>query len=506
MTKVNPFRIFKNASANVARGMAAALVALVLPPFLTRSMSPAAYGAWVLILQFSGYISYLDFGIQTAVGRFVAYANERSDRDYRDRIVSTSLVALSVAGVLALIGSFVAALLLPHVFQKMPSDLLEPARIAVLLVAGSLAIGLPFSAFNGVFVGLHRYDIPAITVGGSRILSAVLLIAVVRYGGGLVSMGIAAMTVNLLSYVIQYAAYRRLAPDMSLNSSLVTHAAFRELFDYCFSLSIWSFAVLLVTGVDLILVGFFQYQEVAFYAVAATLVMFLGGLHNAIFSTLLPSAAALHARGSSAGLGRMLITSTRYGAFLLLFTGIPLLVWAPEILRVWVGPLYAAHASTYLRVLVVANMIRLCAAPYSVLLIGTAQQRLATVSPVMEGLTNLVASMIGGYYFGALGIAVGTLVGSIVAVLIHFGRNLKRTTEIQVSTKDLLRDGLMRPAVCLVPILACAAWASTTVGSLLPTLVLVPALLLTIPLTWRCGILENERQWLKSRMLRGSRQ
>jgi O-antigen/teichoic acid export membrane protein len=502
VTDLNPFRILKNAGANVARGMAAALVALVLPPLLTRSMSLEAYGAWALILQFSAYIAYLDFGIQTAVGRFVAYANEQSDREYCERIVSTSVVALAVAGLLGLMAAAGVAILLPQLFPQMSASLLGQARIAVLLIAGSLAIGLPFSAFNGVFVGLHRYDIPALTVGGSRILGAVLLVLVVRHGGGLVWMGIAAAMVNLIAYAVQYAIYRGLAAGMRLSPSFVTREAFRELFDYCLSLSIWSFASLLVAGVDLILVGVFQYQEVAYYAVAATLIMFLAGLQGAIFNALLPSSAALHARGKSGALGRMLVTSTRYGTFLLFVTGIPLLLWTADILRIWVGPVYAAHAVIYLRILVIANMVRLSATPYSVLLMGTAQQKLAMSSPIIEGATNLVASVIGGHWFGALGIAVGTLIGSIIGVFIHFARNLKRTTEIQISTGEFLRNGLLGPVVCVVPLLACAAWSSVAPGLFRSAIVLPPAFLLTALLAWRWGILESEREWLKSQMLR----
>ena len=506
MSELNLFRILKNAGANVARGVAAAAIALVLPPLLTRSMTPDAYGSWALVVQLSSYMAYLDFGIQTALGRFVAYANERSEKEYRDRIVSTAIAALTVAALLGLVVAALAAILLPHIFWNMPASFLGQARVAVVLIAGSLAVGLPFSAFNGVFMGMHRYDIPAITIGGSRILGAGLLVLVVRHGGGLVGMGIAWAASNLLAYAVQYLVYRSLAPDMNLSTQFVTRGAFRELFDYCFSLSIWSFASLLVAGVDLLLVGFFQYQEVAYYAVAATLVVFLVGLQGAFFSALLSPAAALHARGSSADLGRMLITSTRYGTFLLLLTGTPLLLWAPNLLRLWVGPVYAAHATLYLRILVIANMIRLSATPYSVLLLGTAQQRLAMVSPIVEGLTNLLASIIGGYWFGAVGIAGGTVVGSIVGVLIHFAWNLKRTTEIRIPIKEFLRDGLICPVLCFIPVLACAMWCSTAPESLLPALVLAPALLLTILLAWRRGILESEREWLKSLMPRSAQE
>jgi O-antigen/teichoic acid export membrane protein len=58
--------LVKNAFANVCRGGAAALVMLLMPPFLTRILSKDAYGAWLLILQLATYVSLLDFGIQIA--------------------------------------------------------------------------------------------------------------------------------------------------------------------------------------------------------------------------------------------------------------------------------------------------------------------------------------------------------------------------------------------------------------------------------------------------------
>src|SRR5450432_1532076 len=91
----------KNSLANVGRGSVAALVAIAIAPFLTRKMSVEAYGAWALILQIGAYATYLDFGIQTAVGRFVAYTTERGDLRTRNEIVSTSLAALSAAMLIA---------------------------------------------------------------------------------------------------------------------------------------------------------------------------------------------------------------------------------------------------------------------------------------------------------------------------------------------------------------------------------------------------------------------
>ena len=131
--------------------------------------------------------------------------------------------------------------------------------------------------------------------------------------------------------------------------------------------------MLLVSGLDLTLVGVFDFERVAFYAVAASVVAFVAGVQNAVFSATMPSAAVLHARGASRELGRMVIDGTRYGMLLLLVTGLPLVLAAKPILRAWVGSVYAVHGAVLLQVLVVANIVRNCFASPKFLLLHSGQ-------------------------------------------------------------------------------------------------------------------------------------
>jgi O-antigen/teichoic acid export membrane protein len=500
MNKRESLVLLKNAAANVVRGGAAAIVAIILPPFLTRLMNPESYGTWALVLQLSAYIGYFDFGIQTAIGRFVAHANERGDTEYRNRIVSTACVALGIAGLLGISGSVAAASFLPNLFPQMPFALVGNARVALLLMAGSLAIGLPASAFNGIFIGLQRYEVPAAIIGGTRLLGAILVVLVARRGGDLVAMAVAIAAVNLVSYGLQYWTYRKLARGVRISAKLASRKMVRELFDYCLSLSIWSFAMLLVSGLDVMLVGYFQFEAVAYYAVAASLIAFLAGLQNTLFNVMIPSAAVLHARGDSHELGRVVITATRYGTFLLLLMGIPLILGARNIMTLWVGPTYAIHGARILQVLVAANIIRLSAVPYVMTLIGAGEQRLVTLTPLLEGVSNFAASIVAGYMFGAIGVAIGTLFGSIVGVSGNLLYNMRRTAGIAIRISDYVRDGLLRPAVCACPLFVYVTgmqlnhWSDTRINYC----GFVASLLATAFLIWRWGLVGAERERLRA--------
>lgn len=491
--------LVKNAVANVSRGSASAIVALILPPFLTRLMSPDAFGTWSLVLQISAYVGYLDFGIQTAIGRFVAHSNEIKDDEQRDQILNTSLLALALAGLIGLVGIAFIAAFLPNLYRHMPRPLVGDARVALLLVGSSLALGLPASAFNGIFVGLQRYEIPALIIGGSRLFSAILLVFVVRAGGNLRSMALIVASVNLISYIFQYMAYKKVASTMRLSRSLISCKAARELLNYCFSLSVWSFAMLLVTGLDVLMVGYFQFGAVAYYAVAATLITFLAGLQNAVFSVLIPSTAVEHARGNAQELGNVMVTATRYGSFLLLVTGLPLVLIAKPILTLWVGSSYANGGEKILQILVIGNMLRLSAIPYVSALIGTGQQRLVIITPLLEGLVNLVASIIGGYLFGALGVALGTLIGAVVGVMGNFLYNMPRTRGIQFRISQYLQDGLIRPCICALPSMAAIAITNfTKATATFRGCIFTGAFFVTMFFVWQWGLAPRERSKLRS--------
>jgi O-antigen/teichoic acid export membrane protein len=458
-------------------------------------MSADAFGVWTLVLQLSTYTAFLDFGIQTAVGRFVAHTTEIEDHTGRNRVISTSLSILIGAAIFALTAMTMLAWQLPRLFHELPPQFYSDARTALLIVGGAAALGLPASIFNGIFIGLQRNEVPAVIIGGSRLISAFLLIAVAYLGGDLVLMATVVATVNLLSYGVQYWACRKLALGIHVAATLISKQTAREIFSYCFSLSIWTFAGMLVTGLDITLVGIFDFQSVGYYTIAASLITFIMGLQSALFSTLIPEAAVLSARENAHQLGSMLIASTRYGLCILLLTGLPLVVAAESILTLWVGSTYAAHSAILLQILVIANIIRLALLPYAMMLIGTGQQRLVTVTPLAEGLSNLLVSVIAGATLGAIGVAIGTLVGAIVGVLCHIAINMPRTTGIAVDPARYLKDGLLRPTVCAIPFMmvyvALQLFETVPPHALLPLVGL--AMLLSIVVFWRWGLEATEQ-------------
>jgi O-antigen/teichoic acid export membrane protein len=489
--------VIKNAAANLLRLAGSGVVALLLPPFLVRMLPKDVYGAWALLMQLTLYVGYLDFGIQTAVARFVAHTTELGDFEQRDGIVSTALVMLSGAAILGAVLTIVLVLRLPEIFSQMPPGISHPAKIALLLMGVSFAIGLPASVIHALFIGLQRNEIPAALVIANKLALALFTIVVVLRHAGLAAMGAAVAVANLFSYLAAVIVWRAWGNKVRIRLALATREYARQIGGYSATLVIWMVAMLMVTGLDLSIVGIFDYHATAYYAVAASLTTFLAQAQGALFAALLPASAVLGARGDAHRLGTMLVSSTRYGMLILLAMALPLLVAGHLIIRIWAGADYAQHSTVILQVLIIANVIRLCALPYSTLLLGTGQQSKVIISPLAEGITNLVASVTAAYLLGAIGVAIGTLIGSFVSVGLHLFYNMPRTSLIWIDRRRFVKEGLLRPLACAAPfgfVLALRFVADLRDQSQI--LLISIAALGAVLLFWNYGLIGSEREKL----------
>jgi O-antigen/teichoic acid export membrane protein len=444
--------LVNNAFANVCRGGANALVLLLLPMFLTESLQKESYSTWLLVLQLSTYVSLLDFGIQTTVGRYIAHCNELGDNQKRDSIVNNAIVILAALGVLAVIGIVIVSSQLPYIFKDIPKSLQEEAQSALILVGISIAITLPFSVFSGIFIGLQRYDVPAWIMGISKLLGAISVVLVAKSSHSITMMALATGLANLCTGVWQFIAYKRMAGYITLSSDFLSKSVALEVITYCSAFIVWSMGMTLVSGLDTVIIGFFDYKSLVYYSLAATLTSFVSGLQSSIFSTILPVAAATGAKKNAESLGDLLLLVTRYSTITLIITSLPVILYSKYILAFWVGETYASYTSQLLQIAIIANFIRQIGSPYAMIAVAIGEQNKIILSPLMEGVVNITVSIFLVSKIGVLGVVIGTAVGGIVSTAAHLFYNLPRTKGIFVKDiKRLLVLGITNPLMALLP-------------------------------------------------------
>jgi O-antigen/teichoic acid export membrane protein len=442
----------RNVVLSLARVAVNSLIALVLPAYLTHHLPVTTYAAWVLILQLAAFVSFLDLGVQTGVAKFVAEHDARGDAAEAGRFASAGLAIMTLTGFLGLALTLILSWQVPRLFHSMPPTLYQDVRTSVVLVGGSLSFALVCAVYSAVFLGLQRYAIPmGLAILNKALFTAAVLVAVFLHSS-LAAMGAAVALVNITTGLLQIGAWRQMASRIRISLVLVDYPALKQMTRYCSLLAIWMVGMVCVSGLDVTIVGHYAYNETAYYSVATLPTNFMILIISSMLGPMMPASSALSTQRSPSQMGDILARITRYSSILLLLTGLPLVVCGFPILRLWVGPAYALHGLTYLRILVVANIIRHLCAPYATMIVATGKLGAPTVAPVCEAVVNLGSSIYLASRFGAIGVAFGTLLGSLVSVALHFtvSMHFSRQT-LAISRKRLFLTSFLRPAIVALP-------------------------------------------------------
>ncbi len=435
--------VARNASGNMLRGISGAVLALGLPPFLTRAMPVAEFSAWALILQLAAYVNYLDVGIQIALARHIAHTHERQEFQLRNEIVTSGVAILTISASVALLIAGILTWQLPHIYPAIPSALLPQVQMGLFFVAGALALALPGSTYTGVLVGLNRSDSSGVLVGVTRLLAGISIVVLARFHAPLSVLAAVLGGFYLLNAGLQILAAYRHCPGLKVFPKLISRLRIKALAADCGYISAWNLGGFLVFGLDLALVGRFDFRNLGAYSVASTLVLFIAGVNGAIFSAMLAPIATLQAQGQIKKIGRLVLKSTRAGIYITVLTSLPLLFAGRMILAHWVTSAYASTAWPILLVLIIANIIRLAGNPYSVAILGTGQQKIVFISPIVEGSVNFIFSIVLGMRLGAMGVALGTLLGAVAGLVWIIVYNVPRTREIPMTRRDYAWRGIV---------------------------------------------------------------
>ena len=128
------------------------------------------------------------------------------------------------------------------------------------------------------------------------------------------------------------------------------------------------------------------------------------------------------------------------------------------VLRIWVSG-YTTQTYPLLLALMLAQTIRLCWGSYAVALVATNHQNECIIPAIVEGVVNFGVSLWAIQHFGAIGVAVGSIVGALVAIPALLCWTIYSRADLPISRKDLIGGGVVRGAVSSLPVALCAVLA-----------------------------------------------
>src|ERR1700686_736360 len=126
-------RLFKNILGSWMGLGTSMLVGFFLTPLILHRLGNAGFGLWVLTTTLTGYYGMLDFGLRSAIVRYVARDASRGDWDGVSKTASTTFFLYSLTGSLILLVTLLVSWKFNAVFRVEP-EWRHPGVVLLLIM------------------------------------------------------------------------------------------------------------------------------------------------------------------------------------------------------------------------------------------------------------------------------------------------------------------------------------------------------------------------------------
>ncbi len=409
------FNLFRSSVARTALMMLTIAVGFFMMPFLVSKLGDQWYGIWTIIGSLTGYFYLVDFGLATAVTRYVTQYITRNDHEAANIVINTSLVVYSGMALGITLLTLVIIIFADSFIQN--PQALSIIRLTILVMGFNMAIEFPYKAFAGIIGAYVRYDLLTYSHFLMLLVSTVATVIFLSKGYGILTLALIGFLSSQLSNILFFLISKHLYSGMVIRWKYFRTSQVRTLFGY----SVWSFLVQISDQVrfkvdSLVIVWALSASHVTHYFIGARLAEYFITLIFKATNILMPVFTQYYADNNYEEIRSKLLFLTKVNTVLAVFGGgLIIMVGLPFISR-WMGNRYL-DAYPVLVALIIAFMAEGIYNPSSNVMYAIAKHHYLAAVNSAEAVLNLVLSIVFVHYWGILGVAIGTAIPLLISRL-----------------------------------------------------------------------------------------
>lgn len=414
--------------------VAQVVLTFVITPILVHSLGVQTYGIWLLLTSLIGQYALFDFGISSAVARFVSAASARHDEAEIHAVVNTALALFAVIGTACLL----LTLGLAFFADRLASAPHEVAmvRTCVLIVGSLVAVGFPVRIFQGILKAYLRYDLIAFAGLAKLILSNLLIWFFLRAGYGLVCLAVITALAGVIEYLLTIRFAYRAFPALRLGRGLYRTATRGTLFDYSWRSFVLGLTQQIRFKVDLVVIASVLREKslITHYAIGARFMdHFVELVGNLVGGQLMPVFSRYEGRGELGLVRDRFLSATRVSTIVSVFFGASLALYGGAFIERWMGPGFG-DSITILLILAGPFTLALAQTPGVGLLYGMSKHHLLAWICAGAAVVNLTLSVVFAKIYGMNGVALGTAAELLLTFLFVFPVVVCRVAKVPLRT------------------------------------------------------------------------
>ncbi len=421
-------KVTNNSLWNIGGWVGSSLISFVSTPILIHLLGKDQYGLMALLISILGPLVLLDFGISEATIKYLAENIGRDDVQTGKYLRNTFLFNLSIGFLGGIVIVLLARFLITSLFN-IPPDNQDLARYCLYWIGINWCVMQICKTFTGVVMALQRYGILNIGNISVQFTNVAAGLAILFLGGNLLDLVRIQAIVTALMGLGWFIVAKRLLPNISFFPHLDLLAFHKTL-----GFGLWQWlnhmgGILGHQSERWLLGVLLTVSTVGFFNVAVQVV---GIIYLAAYKTgevLFPAVSQMQGQLRDEEAARMVVQANWAITVLAISGFIPLIVFAHDLLLLWIGPDFAMNTAGLLRILAFGSAASCLFAIPSFYLLGIGKSKWLASMSFAQGIITFGVAALLIPHLGLAGAGWGTTLSTTVhiSVLILMWKYIFRT-------------------------------------------------------------------------------
>lgn len=385
------------------------ILSIIATPIILHSLGNTQYGIWSLVMSMTGYYGLLNFGVRSALTKYLAEYQVKKQIDEMNRLICSSLVFFSAIAIIILLISITIAYFFETLFLSEGTPL-KVTQLVIILVGANVASSFLFAAFDTVLVAFNRFDISNFVGIISSIVRTVLIVCVLKMGHGLLAMAVVIISIDFVNYCVITFCSKLVFPNLQISYRLINLNSINKLFHFGIFNFMRHISRVILDRTDVIIIGIFLGPSlVAIYSIAESLIRYVWSIVKGIARVILPVVSGLHAEQETEKIEKIMLQLPKYILAIAVFIFIQFYFFGNQFLLLWLGKGF--HDSYVIFCLLMSARIGMMLSEIMTeSVVGMGHNKFFGYLSIIEAICNILISLFLVKKMGLIGIALGTVI------------------------------------------------------------------------------------------------
>lgn len=410
-------------------------------PYVVRSLGADSYGILMLSTAVMGYFALLDINLAVGSIRYISEYHAKNEFENVNEVLTVSFFGYIAAGITGTVLIYISTDLFLLKWFNIPENLKNLSATTLHLTAVGFFLNMMQNYLSSISRAIHRFDILAKMEAGFGISLMLLTVLILYLGFGLIEVVVLRLIIAFVNCLTCLWIVKKIIPYASFVSRVS-----KGITNKIASFSAYSFMSKIATAItnnsDKLIIGsFLSSAAVTLYAIPYLLVSRLMNISVRFSMVIFPIASELGAIGRRDELEKIYIVVSRHIFFLNIMITTILCLFSMQILRLWMGDIFAQKTYVVLILLSLGMFLDSLTNLPSLINDGLSFPHITGSFALSRAVFGVIALLIGAKFGGLTGVAFSYMLSSLIfsiAFLLFVHKKTLRMSLMQVINQAFL--------------------------------------------------------------------